>query len=102
MKVKDVRLRPYCLFFFTEQLLSEVIVENSKVINALRWAVGEMERRYRQLQDTGSRDITSYNEKVISEKVREMTDSETGEVYEQELEKLPLGSVTKKSSQRNN
>lgn len=70
-------------------LLSPVIVENSKVINALKWAVGEMERRYRQLQDVGSRDITSYNEKVIIEKVREVVDSETGEVTEIEMEKLP-------------
>ena len=70
-------------------LLSEVIVENGKVISALRWAVGEMERRYRQLQDTGSRDITSYNEKAVSGKTKKTTDPETGEVYEQEIEKLP-------------
>ncbi len=70
-------------------LLSEVIVDNSKVINALKWAVGEMERRYRQLQDTGSRDISSYNEKVINEKTKKVTDAETGEVTEMELEKLP-------------
>ena len=70
-------------------LLSEVIVDNGKVINALKWAVGEMERRYRQLQDAGSRDITSYNDKVVIEKTRKITDPETGEVYEQELEKLP-------------
>lgn len=70
-------------------LLSEVIVDNGKVINALRWAVGEMERRYRQLQDTASRDITSYNEKVLSDKTRKVTDSETGEITEIELEKLP-------------
>ncbi|MFA7209579.1 MAG: DNA translocase FtsK [Parcubacteria group bacterium] len=70
-------------------LLSEVIVDNSKVISALRWAVGEMERRYRQLQDTGSRDISSYNEKVGIEKTRKVTDPETGEISEIELEKLP-------------
>ncbi|KKR19522.1 MAG: translocase FtsK protein [Candidatus Moranbacteria bacterium GW2011_GWA2_39_41] len=70
-------------------LLSEVIVENGKVINALKWAVGEMERRYRQLQDTGSRDIISYNEKAVSEKTRKITDPETGEIFEQEMDKLP-------------
>ncbi|MDZ4385155.1 MAG: DNA translocase FtsK [Candidatus Moranbacteria bacterium] len=70
-------------------LLSEVIVDNGKVISALRWAVGEMERRYRQLQDTGSRDINSYNEKVAIEKTRKVTDPETGEISEIELEKLP-------------
>jgi len=70
-------------------LLSEVIVDNAKVVNALKWAVGEMERRYRQLQDAGSRDITSYNEKVAIEKTKEILDEETGEVTEIELEKLP-------------
>jgi S-DNA-T family DNA segregation ATPase FtsK/SpoIIIE len=44
-------------------LLSDVIVENSKVVSALKWAVGEMERRYMLLQETGSRDIASYNKK---------------------------------------
>lgn len=71
-------------------LLSDVIVDNAKVINALKWAVGEMERRYRQLQDSGSRDINSYNEKVAIEKIREVVDEETGEVTEVELEKLPF------------
>lgn len=70
-------------------LLSDVIVDNAKVVNALRWAVGEMERRYRQLQDAGSRDIASYNEKVAIEKTKEVMDEETGEITEIELEKLP-------------
>ena len=70
-------------------LLSDVIVDNAKVVNALKWAVGEMERRYRQLQDAGSRDIASYNEKVAVEKIKEVMDEETGEITEIELKKLP-------------
>lgn len=70
-------------------LLSEVIVDNGKVINALRWAVGEMERRYRQLQDSASRDIVSYNEKVAAGKTKKVIDPDTGEETEIELEKLP-------------
>ena len=70
-------------------LLSEVIVDNSKVVNALKWAVGEMERRYRQLQDAGSRDIKSYNEKVEKGETKKMIDPETGEEMELEFEKLP-------------
>lgn len=70
-------------------LLSDVIVENGKVVSALRWAVGEMERRYRLLQDMSSRDINSYNEKIKSGKKRKYTDPETGETIEEEPEELP-------------
>ncbi|HCU70913.1 MAG TPA: cell division protein FtsK [Candidatus Moranbacteria bacterium] len=70
-------------------LLSEVIVDNSKVVNALKWAVGEMERRYRQLQDSGSRDIVSYNEKVESGETKKVIDPDTGEETKIDLEKLP-------------
>ncbi len=70
-------------------LLSDVIVENGKVVSALKWAVGEMERRYRLLQDTGSRDILSYTEKLRSGKKRKYTDPETGESVENDYEKLP-------------
>ena len=70
-------------------LLCDVIVENGKVISALKWGVGEMERRYRLLQDSGSRDIASYNEKVKTGNKRKVTDPESGEITEEEFEKLP-------------
>jgi S-DNA-T family DNA segregation ATPase FtsK/SpoIIIE len=70
-------------------LLTGVIVENGKVINALKWAVGEMERRYRLLQDAGSRDIMSYQEKSHAGKKKKITDPESGEVHEEVLENLP-------------
>lgn len=70
-------------------LLSPVIVENAKVVSALKWAVGEMERRYRLLQDMSSRDINSYNDKVKANNKVKRTDPETGEIEEIEFEKLP-------------
>lgn len=42
-------------------LLAPVIVEPAKTINALKWLVLEMERRYRVLQEAGVRNIESYN-----------------------------------------
>lgn len=42
-------------------LLSPVITEADKTINALRWAVTEMDRRYDLLSATGRRDLASYN-----------------------------------------
>jgi S-DNA-T family DNA segregation ATPase FtsK/SpoIIIE len=43
-------------------LLSPVIVEPEKVISALRWIMGEMDRRYKQFAQAGVRNIDSYNE----------------------------------------
>lgn len=42
-------------------LLTPVITEVNKTVNALRWAVGEMERRFRLFAETKNRDIKSYN-----------------------------------------
>jgi len=42
-------------------LLTPVITEADKAIQGLRWAVGEMETRYRKLADVKKRDIMSYN-----------------------------------------
>jgi S-DNA-T family DNA segregation ATPase FtsK/SpoIIIE len=64
-------------------LLTDVIVENKKVVNALKWAVSEMERRYKLLQETGSRDIASYHEKCRRGETR------TVDGAEEDLEKLP-------------
>lgn len=71
-------------------LLSDVIVENGKVINALKWAVSEMERRYKLLQETGSRDLASYQQKRAAGEVHVSTDPETGESVTGPMENLPV------------
>ena len=43
-------------------LLTPVVIETDKTVNALRWAVEEMERRYRLLSEAAKRDIDSYNQ----------------------------------------
>lgn len=43
-------------------LLAPVIVEPDKVLSALRWLVGEMDRRYKLFAQAGVRNIASYNE----------------------------------------
>ena len=42
-------------------LLTPVITEVDKTINALKWIVGEMDRRFRLLSQSGKRDIRSFN-----------------------------------------
>lgn len=42
-------------------LLTPVITDSAKTINALKWAVSEMDRRYELLSQTHKRNIASYN-----------------------------------------
>jgi S-DNA-T family DNA segregation ATPase FtsK/SpoIIIE len=46
-------------------LLTPVIVELNKVINAFKWAIREMEERYRLLSEVSAKDIATYNEKIV-------------------------------------
>jgi S-DNA-T family DNA segregation ATPase FtsK/SpoIIIE len=55
---KQVELKPYDDI---PHLLTPVIVEPEKCISALKWAVAEMERRYRALADERKRNIAEYN-----------------------------------------
>ncbi|MBI2622761.1 MAG: DNA translocase FtsK [Candidatus Levybacteria bacterium] len=43
-------------------LLTPVIVEIEKILSALKWAMGEMDRRYKIFAERGVRNIDSYNE----------------------------------------
>ena len=43
-------------------LLTPIVTERDKAINALKWAVAEMERRYKLLAEAGKRNIAEYNE----------------------------------------
>jgi S-DNA-T family DNA segregation ATPase FtsK/SpoIIIE len=45
-------------------LLSPVVTEPAKAVRALKWAVEEMERRYRQMSSIGVRNLTGFNDKV--------------------------------------
>ncbi|WP_416308432.1 DNA translocase FtsK 4TM domain-containing protein [Neptunicella sp. SCSIO 80796] len=45
-------------------LLAEVVTDMKEASNALRWCVGEMERRYRLMSALGVRNLKGYNAKV--------------------------------------
>jgi S-DNA-T family DNA segregation ATPase FtsK/SpoIIIE len=70
-------------------LLTDVIVENKKVVNVLRWAVSEMERRYKMLQEVGSRDLASYRQKRVAGETRKVFDEKTNASREEKLQPLP-------------
>lgn len=42
-------------------LLTPAITESDKAVNALKWAVAEMDRRYKLLAEAGNRNIADYN-----------------------------------------
>jgi len=45
-------------------LLAEVVTDMKEASNALRWCVGEMERRYRLMSALGVRNLKGYNKKI--------------------------------------
>jgi DNA segregation ATPase FtsK/SpoIIIE, S-DNA-T family len=84
-------------------LLTPVVTDPKKAVVALKWAVREMEERYKRMSKLGVRNIDGYNARiheakqkgeVINRTVQTGFDRETGEaVYEQEvmdLEALPF------------
>lgn len=60
---KQVEMAPY---EDIPHLLTPVITEPEKTISALKWAVNEMERRYKLLADHKVRDIATYNNMIRS------------------------------------
>ena len=56
---KRVELTPYNGI---PHLLTDVITDVDKVVNALGWAVAEMEKRYKIFQEVGVKNISGYNE----------------------------------------
>jgi len=84
-------------------LLTPVVTDPKKAVIALKWAVREMEERYKRMSKLGVRNIDGYNQRVneakakgevVKRTVQTGFDSETGEaIYEQEdmdLELLPF------------
>ncbi len=47
-------------------LLTEVVTDMKDAANALRWCVGEMERRYKLMSALGVRNLKGYNKKILT------------------------------------
>lgn len=72
---KQVEMAPY---EDIPHLLTPVITEPEKTISALKWAVNEMERRYKLLAEEKIRDIKSYNQKIASGRSKVSVTDEDG------------------------
>ncbi|HUP21569.1 MAG TPA: DNA translocase FtsK [Thermoanaerobaculia bacterium] len=74
-------------------LKAEVVVEPKKAANALRWAVAEMERRYRLLAEVHVRSIDYYNRAIQDPEVQKrlslQADDEMPLLAREDLQPLP-------------
>ena len=98
----DPKMLELSIYDGIPHLLSPVVTEPGKAVVALKWAVREMEERYRAMSKLGVRNIDGYNirikqaiekSEVITKKVQTGWDADTGKpVFEEqqlELKELP-------------
>jgi S-DNA-T family DNA segregation ATPase FtsK/SpoIIIE len=99
----DPKMLELSIYDGIPHLLTPVVTDPSKAVVALKWAVREMEDRYRKMSKIGVRNIDGFNQRVtesmkkgevITRTVQTGFDRETGEaVFESEqfeLEPLPF------------
>jgi S-DNA-T family DNA segregation ATPase FtsK/SpoIIIE len=61
--IGDLKRVDFTAFGDVPHLIAPVMTDAEKILNALFWVVGEMDRRYRLFARTSSRNIGQYNEK---------------------------------------
>lgn len=83
---KQVEMAPY---EDIPHLLTPVITEPEKTISALKWAVNEMERRYKLLASEKVRDIHTYNQRIQSGRSKVEVTDEEGNVQQHEDGAMP-------------
>jgi S-DNA-T family DNA segregation ATPase FtsK/SpoIIIE len=99
----DPKMLELSIYDGIPHLLTPVVTDPSKAVVALKWAVREMEDRYRKMSKVGVRNIDGFNQRVteaqrkgeiITRTVQTGFDKETGEaIFESEqfdLEPLPF------------
>jgi S-DNA-T family DNA segregation ATPase FtsK/SpoIIIE len=100
----DPKMLELSIYDDIPHLLAPVVTDPPKAIRALKWAVEEMENRYRMMASLGVRGLAGYNDKVraakakgqsLNRRVQTGYDAETGQpVYEEEaLDYQPLPQI---------
>lgn len=100
----DPKMLELSIYDDIPHLLSPVVTEPAKAIRALKWAVEQMEERYRMLASLSVRSLQGFNDKIrtakakgtpLGRRVQTGYDSESGQpVYEEEeLEYEPLPQI---------
>jgi S-DNA-T family DNA segregation ATPase FtsK/SpoIIIE len=90
MIMVDPKMLEFSMYEGIPHLLLPVVTEPKKASLALKWAVNEMERRYKLLSDKGVRNIDSYNKKLAGEELEleEMNSSVPEDEIIMELEEI--------------
>lgn len=94
----DPKMLELSIYDGIPHLLAPVVTDMKEAANALRWCVGEMERRYRLMAALGVRNISGYNRKVreAAERGEPLTDplwkapEDDPQAAAPELETLPF------------
>jgi DNA segregation ATPase FtsK/SpoIIIE, S-DNA-T family len=100
----DPKMLELSIYDDIPHLLSPVVTEPAKAIRALKWAVEQMEDRYRMMASVGVRGLAGFNDKVraarakgqkLGRRVQTGYDAETGQpIYEEEfLDYEPLPQI---------
>lgn len=94
MIMVDPKMLELSIYDGIPHLLAPVVTDMKKVVLALKWAVREMEERYKKMAKLGVRNIDGYNQRAAEAKAKGETvmrtvqtgfDKETGQaLYEQE------------------
>ena len=90
MIMVDPKMLEFSMYEGIPHLLLPVVTEPKKASLALKWAVNEMERRYKLLSDKGVRNIDSYNKKLAGEalELEEMNSAVSEDEIIEELEEI--------------
>lgn len=100
----DPKMLELSIYDDIPHLLSPVVTEPQKAVRALKWAVEQMEDRYRMMSSLSVRNLTNYNEKVraaiakgkpLGRRVQTGYEPESGQpIYEEEqLDYQPLPQI---------
>jgi S-DNA-T family DNA segregation ATPase FtsK/SpoIIIE len=100
----DPKMLELSMYDDIPHLLSPVVTDPAKAVRALKWAVEQMEDRYRQMSSVGVRSLAGFNDKVraakakgqrLGRRVQTGYNQETGQpIYEEEqLDYEPLPQI---------
>jgi len=76
----DPKMLELSIYDGIPHLLLPVVTKPKPAVQAMRWAIREMERRYRLLADAGARHILGYNEKVKAGKLTLVSEERAKEI----------------------
>jgi S-DNA-T family DNA segregation ATPase FtsK/SpoIIIE len=75
----DTKMIELGMYAEIPHLLIPVVTDPKHASTALKWAVREMEQRYKKLASVGVRNIEQFNQALLDEPGRMLTDEKTGE-----------------------